>query len=82
MSSPSMAASCSTIVTTFAPRAATSDTLPRVWAATLGLFEISAITGVLSSIKAIVPCLSSPAAKPSHWIYEISLSLRLASIDT
>ena len=35
-----------------------------------------------SSIKAIVPCFNSPAAKPSHWIYEISFNLRLASIAT
>lgn len=38
-----------------------------VWLARTGS-DKRAKTGVPSSIKAMVPCLSSPAAKPSHWI--------------
>ena len=48
----------------FAPRATTSFTLPRILKLTLSCVA-KAITGVPSSIKAIVPCFNSPPAKPS-----------------
>jgi hypothetical protein len=32
--------------------------------------------------SAMVPCLSSPAAYASEWIYEISLSLSAASMES
>ena len=39
-------------------------------------------TGCPSSMSAIGPCLSSPAAKPSAWMYASSLSLSAPSIAT
>ena len=36
-------------------------------------------TGCPGSMSAMGPCLSSPAAKPSAWMYEISLSFRAPS---
>ena len=47
-----------------APRATTSLTLPRIDKLTFSCVA-KPTTGVPSSIKAIVPCLSSPPAKPS-----------------
>ena len=39
-------------------------------------------TGCPSSMSAIGPCLSSPAAKPSAWMYASSLSLSAPSSAT
>ena len=47
------------IIHGFAPRATTSLTLPRIDKLTFSCVD-NAITGVPSSINAIVPCLSSP----------------------
>ena len=64
--------------TTLAPRATTSRMLDTVFSNSAG-WVASATTSVPSSISEIVPCLSSPAAYASEWIYEISLSLSEAS---
>ena len=67
ISSVSLATFSSAIVRTLAPRAATSWIFPQYgWQRTGS--DKRAKTGVPSSIKAMVPCLSSPAAKPSHWM--------------
>ena len=46
------------------------------------LVVASAKTTVPSSIKAIVPCFSSPAAYASEWMYEISFNFSDPSIAT
>ena len=52
------------MIRVLAPRLATSLTLLRVFKSSLVLV-IRATTGVLSSIRAIVPCFNSPPANPS-----------------
>ena len=69
------------ITIVLAPRAFTSSIFPLVWLATTGSLN-KAITGVPSSIKAIVPCFNSPAAKLSVCTYEISFNFNAASIAT
>ena len=45
----------------------------------VGSLVAIATTGVSFVSRANGPCLSSPAAKPSAWIYDISLSFNAPS---
>ena len=67
--------------TTWAPRAATSCKLEAVFSKSASGGAMT-ITGTSLSMSAIGPCLSSPAAKPSAWMYASSLSLRAPSSAT